>query len=425
MSDATTVPRVSNSPLQPIRGTRDLLGEECRRFRHVVATGLRVASNYGFQEIETPVLESSAVFLRTLGETSDVVSKQMYLFQDRGGDEVTLRPEGTAGVARAFISEGLSQNLPLKLFYSGPMFRYERPQKGRYRQFYQFGVEILGVESVQADIELLALAWQTLKTLGVAEQTQLLLNTIGDTVSREKFREALVAYLRGHVSSLSEDSRIRLEKNPLRILDSKDEGDRKVIADAPLFSSFLNEESQKFFSSLCEGLDVLGIPYQVDSRLVRGLDYYCHTVFEFVAGNIGAQNAVLSGGRYDGLIKSMGGPATPGVGWAAGTDRLASMIAELNPQSAPIAIIPMGEKAERETLTLAYRLREAGFSVDVGYSGNMGKRMKRADRIGAKTAVIIGDNELAKNIVLLKELSTGEQKEVAMSNLTEVLRQRN
>ncbi len=423
MSNVTPPPRPSsNTPLQPVRGTRDLLGDDPRRFRHVVATGLQIANNYNFQEIETPILESSAVFLRTLGETSDVVSKQMYVFQDRGGDEVTLRPEGTAGVARAFISEGLTQNLPLKLFYSGPMFRYERPQKGRYRQFYQFGVEILGVESVQADLELLALAWQTLKALGVADQTQLLLNTIGDTASRENFRKALVSYLSGHVSGLSEDSRVRLEKNPLRILDSKDEGDRRIIADAPLFSSFLNEESKAFFKSLCDGLDSLGIPYQVDARLVRGLDYYCHTVFEFVAGHIGAQNAVLSGGRYDGLIKSMGGPATPGVGWAAGIDRLASMIAELKPQAAPIAIIPMGEAAEREIMMLAYKLREAGFAIDVGYGGNMGKRMKRADRIGARTAIILGDNELTKKVAMLKNLATGEQHEVPLADLTDTLR---
>jgi histidyl-tRNA synthetase len=408
--------------LQPIRGTRDILGDELRQMRFVTHTALRVVKLYGFQEIETPVIEPLAVFARTLGDTSDIVSKQMYAFQDRGGDEVVLRPEGTAGVARAFINNGLAQNIPLKLFYSGPMFRYERPQKGRYRQFSQFGVELIGVEGVQADIEVISCAWQILRELKLDSRVKLQLNTIGDQESRNSYRTALVEYLRGHVSKLSEDSKTRLEKNPLRILDSKDEGDREVIKGAPLFGKFLNETSQKFFSDLQNGLKTLEIPFFVDPMLVRGLDYYGHTVFEITTEELGAQSAVIAGGRYDGLIKSMGGTQTPGVGWACGTDRIAMMVKDLPAEASPIAIVPMGEAAEQKALKLAHELREKGLTVDVGYSGNMQKRMKRADKVGAKVALIIGDNEIAKNVVVVKDLAKGEQKEIPWGQIYESLK---
>lgn len=409
------------SGLQPVRGTRDLIGEECRRFRHIARTAAEIVSLYGFQEIETPILESSAVFLRTLGETSDVVSKQMYIFADRGGDEVTLRPEGTAGVARAFISEGLGQHLPLKLYYAGPMFRYERPQKGRYRQFQQFGVELLGVDDVQADIEVISAGARVLQALKIDHLTRLQLNTIGDAASRENYRQSLVSYLRGHIDRLSEDSRVRLEKNPLRILDSKDPGDREVLKNAPLFPDFLNEPSKAFFARLQDGLASLDIAFSIEPSLVRGLDYYCHTVFEFTTDAIGAQNAVIAGGRYDGLIKSMGGPHTPGVGWAAGQDRLALMLPELPPPTRPVAIIPLGEAAEREALVIADRIRGVGLPVDVGYGGNMSKRMKRADKIGASVAVILGENELSAGIAQIKDLSKGTQTEVPLKGLTDYL----
>ncbi len=409
------------SHLQPVRGTRDLIGGTCRRFRHIARTAADTAALYGFEEIETPLLESSAVFLRTLGETSDVVSKQMYVFQDRGGDEITLRPEGTAGVARAFISEGLGQHLPLKLFYAGPMFRYERPQKGRYRQFQQFGVELLGVDSVQADIEVIAAAARVLRALKVDHLAKLQLNTIGDQESREAYRRNLVAYLRGHVAELSEDSRARLEKNPLRILDSKDDGDRATLRNAPRFEEFLNEASKAFFARLQDGLSGLGLAFEIDPLLVRGLDYYCHTVFEFTTDAIGAQNALLAGGRYDGLIKSMGGPPTPGVGWAAGTDRLELVIPELTPAPRPVSIVPLGEAAEREAPALGERLRAAGLRVDIGYGGNMSKRMKRADKIGARAAVILGEAELAKGVAQIKDLRQGTQREVALADLAKEL----
>ena len=403
--------------LQALRGTRDLLPEDCRKFRHIEAIAINIAKLYGFEEIETPVLEPVAVFKRSLGDTSDIVSKQMYLFKDLSGDEIVLRPEGTAGVARAFISEGLSQNIPLKLFYKGPMFRYERPQKGRYRQFYQMGVELIGVEKSQADVELIALASQVLKALNLNGSTILHLNTIGDAESRAAYREKLVAYFNTRKAELCADSLERLEKNPLRILDSKDEGDRKVVADAPKLSGSLNENSRKFFQEIQDGLTQLGIEFMIDPLLVRGLDYYCHTVFEFTTDALGSQNAVLAGGRYDGLISDLGGPKTPGVGWASGLDRLVLMMQETPQAERPIAIIPLGDEAEKQSMKLAQDLRQAGLCVDLAYSGNMAKRMKRADKLRARAAVIMGSDEIAKGVVMLKTLDTGEQREIKLSEL--------
>lgn len=407
--------------LQPVRGTRDLLPEELKKFRSIENTAVETARLYGFGEIETPVLESSALFKRGLGDTSDIVSKEMYAFTDLGGDELVLRPEGTAGVARAFISEGLSQHLPLKLFYRGPMFRRERPQKGRYRQFYQMGVELLGVEKPQADLEVIALAHQILTALPFAEgfgsRITLHINTIGDVESRAAFRDKLTSYFKTRESELSSDSLTRLEKNPLRILDSKDEGDKKVVAGAPSLKDSLNDISKKFFEDVIAGLDRLKIPYVIDPLLVRGLDYYCHTVFEFTTDALGAQNAVCAGGRYDNLISDLGGPKTAGVGWAAGIDRLAMMIEDRSATAKPVAIIPVGDDVEAAAFSLAQELRRAGVAVDMSYSGNMGKRMKRADKVGASHAIIIGSDELAKGIAQVKDLARGSQAEVPLADL--------
>jgi histidyl-tRNA synthetase len=408
--------------IQPLRGTRDLLPEECRKIRHVEARALAIAKLYGFEEIETPMMEPVAVFKRSLGDTSDIVSKQMYLFKDLGGDEIVLRPEGTAGVARAFISEGLTQNLPLKLFYRGPMFRYERPQKGRYRQFYQVGVELLGIDKPQADVELIAMAQQFLGDLKLQGDIKLHLNTIGDAESRAAYRDRLRQYLETRKSELSQDSLTRLERNPLRILDSKDEGDKRVVADAPSLADSLNDVSRAFFDGVQEGLSTLGISYFVDPLLVRGLDYYCHTVFEFTTNALGSQNAVLGGGRYDNLISDLGGPKTPGVGWASGVDRLSLMLQETPKDTAPVAVVPLGDEAEKEAVKLTHELRAAGIAVDVGYSGNMGKRMKRADKIGARCAVILGSEELAKGIVQVKWLGTGTQEQINRADLIGKLR---
>lgn len=415
-----------SSKLQPVRGTHDLLPDDARRYRFVVAEALRVAEGYGYGEIVPPMFEFSEVFHRTLGDTSDVVSKETYSFTDRGGESLTLRPEFTASIARAFISHGMQDKLPLKFFYAGPAFRYERPQKGRQRQFHQIGAELLGVDNPLGDIETIALAYHLLGELGLAEKVKLEINTLGDAASRTAYREALVAYFSQHEAELSEDSRKRLALNPLRILDSKDESDRKLVAGAPRMEQYLTPEAKQYFTEVLEGLKSLGIEPYLNEKLVRGLDYYNHTVFEFTTDQLGAQGTVLAGGRYDGLISLMGGPQTPGIGWAAGVERLMSLVDfdthPLFPKPVrPISIIPLGEKAEQLALVLAQALRVDEFVVDIAYKGNAGKRMKRADKIGSRVAVIIGDDELAKQTAILKDLSKGTQEEVKLANLAAAL----
>ena len=361
--------------LQPIRGTHDILPDQSRRHRHVVETAWQLAERYGYAEISTPIFEFTEVFKRTLGDTSDIVTKEMYTFPDRSGAEITLRPEGTAGIARALISGGLGQSLPLKFFYAGPMFRYERPQKGRLRQFHQIGIELLGAASPMADVEVIALAAHTLDALGVLESTVLELNTLGDRESRSAYRDVLVAYFSDHRERLSADSIRRLEQNPLRILDSKNKGDREVVAEAPIFSDYLTEDATAFFDSVCQGLDNIGIAYQLNSRLVRGLDYYCHTAFEFTTEALGAQGTVLAGGRYDGLVETMGGPKTPGVGWAAGIERLTMLDGTENKAARAVAVIPVGADAEAEAFKITQRLRREGIAAEMGFSGNLSRRM--------------------------------------------------
>jgi len=407
--------------LNPVRGTHDILPDDNRRYRRVEETAYEVAGLYGFGEITTPVFEFTEVFSRTLGDTSDIVTKEMYTFEDRGGDLITLRPEGTAGIVRALISNGLQQDLPLKVFYRGPMFRYERPQKGRWREFRQVGIELLGVATPIADIEVIALAHQILSKLGLADKVTLELNSLGDAESRAAYRDKLVAYLKQHESKLSEDSRMRLERNPLRILDSKDEGDRAIVADAPRLNDSLNEASRTFFDDVCAGLDDLGIAYEINPKLVRGLDYYCHTAFEFTTNELGAQGTVLAGGRYDGLSKQMGGPEAPGVGWAAGVERLSLLVDEGDTVPGPIAVIPMGDAAQRFAMTLTQKLRGEGFPVELGYSGNLGKRMKRADKLGACAAILIGDDELSRGAGTVRDMVTGEQSEVSWDAMEEHL----
>jgi histidyl-tRNA synthetase len=407
--------------LQPVRGTHDLLPEAMRGYRHVVDTARRIVERYGFDEVATPIFEFSQVFKRTLGEASDVVTKEMYSFTDKGDEEITLRPENTAGVARAFISEGLAQQTPVRYFYAGPMFRYERPQKGRQRQFHQIGVELIGLPQPQADVEVIAAGVRVLEALGVLGETVLQLNTLGDTESRTVYREALVTYFEKHRERLSEDSQARLERNPLRILDSKDETDRGIVAGAPLFGDFLNEDSTAFFDTVKAGLDALGIEYTVNPRLVRGLDYYCHTAFEFVTTALGAQGTVLAGGRYDGLIKMMGGPDTPGVGWAAGVERLSMLCGDVPDARRPVALIPLGSAAEQEIFKIAEQLRGTGFRIELGYSGNLGRRMKRANRVNAVAAVIVGDDELARGTATVRNMESGSQDEVALASLEEHL----
>jgi len=408
--------------LQPVRGTRDLRGDELKGFLDIVSTARAVAGLYGFEEIETPIFESTDVFARTLGDHSDIVTKEMYTFTDKSGDSLTLRPEGTAPVVRSVISEGLFRELPLKYFYQGPMFRHERPQKGRYRQFYQIGAEIIGVATPVADAEIISLAWTIFQRLGIEKNIQLELNSIGDSQSRTQYREALKTHFKKHEASLSEDSKNRLEKNPLRILDSKAEEDKPFVATAPKMAEYMTPEAAKFFEELQAHIKALGIPYVLNDKLVRGLDYYCHTVFEFTTTALGAQNAVLSGGRYDGLIETMGGPATPGVGWGGGIDRLALLAQKKFAAPLTVGVIPLGPENETEALRVMEDLRRSGIPAQMPYSGNLSKRLKKLDRVNAACALIVGGDEEAKGQVQLKDFKSGTQSAVDKKQLVAHLR---
>ena len=405
-----------------IRGTQDIIGDEQRRFARVADTFDRIRSLYCFQRVEIPIFEATGVFARSMGETSDVVSKEMYSFEDKGGDSITLRPEFTAGIARAFITGGWQQHAPMKLATHGPVFRYERPQKGRYRQFHQIDAEIIGAAEPAADVELLVLADQLLHELGIADGVTLQLNTLGDAETREAWREALVAHFSAHKDQLSEDSKLRLERNPLRILDSKDPADRPIADSAPDIDAYLTDEARAFFEAVTAGLDAAGVAWTRNSRLVRGLDYYRHTAFEFVTDRLGAQGTVLAGGRYDGLIENLGGNPTPGVGWAAGVERLAMLLDEPAAAGVDAVVVPMGDAAALRAQGIVAELRRAGLSADMAFKGNMKKRMAKADALGARHAVILGDDELARGQAGVKNLATGEQRGVALDALAQALR---
>lgn len=412
---------MSTSALQPARGTHDLIGEEFRRHHRVIEVARRIAALYGFEEWATPIFEDTRVFSRSLGDTSDVVTKEMYSFEDRGGESITLRPEYTAGLCRALVSNGLTQaNLPRKVFAAGPMFRYERPQKGRYRQFHQIDIEVLGAAEPLADAEVIACGWHVQQELGIAEGTVLEVNTLGDAPSRQSYRAALVEYFTRHRDSLSEDSRMRLERNPLRILDSKDRGDQALTAGAPTIHQHLTPEAAAFYDALRRHLDAFRVPFRENPRIVRGLDYYNHTAFEFVTDRLGAQGTVMGGGRYDGLVEQMGGPPTPSVGWAAGVERLSLLIeaAGLTPTAPrPVAVVPVGETAERPALDLLQALRRAGVVAEIAFRGNLKRRMERANRIGARAAVILGEDEIARGEAQLRDLDAGTQESVAIAEI--------
>ncbi|MBR0672594.1 histidine--tRNA ligase [Neoroseomonas soli] len=401
--------------LQPVRGTRDLIGEDFRRHHAVVETARRISALYGFEEWATPIFEDTRVFSRGLGDTSDVVSKEMYSFEDRGGESLTLRPEYTAGLCRALVSNGLTQtNLPRKVFATGPMFRYERPQKGRYRQFHQIDLEVLGAAEPLADAEVIACGWDILCALGVSDGTILEINTLGDAESRAAYRAALVEYFSAHKDALSHDSRVRLEKNPLRILDSKDETDRAIVAGAPVIGDHLTEAASSFYAAVKAHLTRFGVPFRENPRIVRGLDYYSHTAFEFVTDRLGAQGTVMAGGRYNGLVEEMGGPATPSVGWAAGIERLSMLLPQAPAAPRPVAVIPVGDAAEGAALDMLQSLRRAGVVAEIAYRGNLKRRMERANRIGARAAVILGDDEIAAGMAQLRDLDAGTQEKVPL-----------
>ena len=405
------------SRLQPARGTSDLLPDAMAAHRQVVTTAREASARYGFQEMATPIFEFAEVFSRPLGDSSDVVTKETYNFTDRGGETFTLRPENTAGVVRAMISNGLTQSLPLKFFYAGPMFRYERPQKGRMRQFHQIGIEFLGPRDGLADAEIIACGARVLSDLGVLDKCKLHLNSLGDTDSRQAYRSALVAFLERHAGDLSEDSQARLKTNPLRILDSKNAGDRDILVDAPRLDAHLNAESAAHFKAVTTALDAAGINWEFDPLLVRGLDYYCHTAFEFITDALGAQGTVLGGGRYDGLSEMLGGPPVAGVGWAAGIERLAMLAGDAPVDMPRVAVMSAEEDADSTAFALAEALRTAGIVVDLPTGGNIGKRMKKADRAGIRYAVILGGVELACGTVQLRDLGEGTQEEVAQADL--------
>jgi len=409
LSDNFAMRAVMTTP-QPVKGTQSLIGEEADRLYAVISAFDRVRRLFGFKRVEVPTIEHTEVFSRAIGETTDVVSKEMFSFETRGEKSVTLRPEFTAGICRAYVSEGWQQFAPLKLATHGSAFRYEQPQKGRYREFHQLDAEVIGAGEPTADIELLSLGDQLLRELGIHEGVTLQLNTLGDAETRDAWRAALVEYFEAHRGALSEDSLTRLERNPLRILDTKNPRERAIADAAPSIDDYLTTEAADFFAQVTAGLDVAGVKWTRNPRLVRGLDYYRHTAFEFVTDRLGAQGTVIAGGRYDGLIEALGGPRTPAVGWAAGIERLGMMIEAPRPERPFAVLVPLGEAAEKRAISMLSNLRSIGVAADMAYRGNMKKRMGKASDAGAKYAVIFGDEELAKGMVQVKELDTGVQR---------------
>ncbi|MCE2716262.1 MAG: histidine--tRNA ligase [Pseudomonadota bacterium] len=414
--------------LQPVRGTRDFLGDLARCVQHIQETAFSKAQCFGFERIDTPIFEYTGVFKRAVGETSDIVGKEMYTFLDRGGEEITLRPEGTAPVVRAILSNSLTQQLPLKYCYYGPMFRYERPQRGRYRQLHQFGVEFFGIDNPYADVEVIDLARQIIKELGI--NAELYLNTIGDVESRDAYRAALVEYFSKYKNELSEDSQQRLTKNPMRILDSKDANDKRIAETAPKIAEYLTASAAQFFGKIREGLEEIGIKYTLDSTLVRGLDYYTHTAFEFKSSDLGAQDAILGGGRYDGLVQHMGGPFIPAVGWGMGVDRMALLLEnKVFAKPTPVAFVTIGDY-QSKVIKLATTLREQGITCEIIYKANPGKAFKEADKLNARFVVVVGEEEMKTNTVKIKDLNLPldhPQKECTIKeeDLFNVLNQKN
>jgi histidyl-tRNA synthetase len=396
--------------IQPVRGMNDVLPTEIGVWQHLERVGRAVFEAYGYQEVRVPIVEHTQLFERSIGEYTDIVEREMYTFQDTGGDSLTLRPEATAGIARAAISNGLLRGARHKFWCMGAMFRHERPQRGRYRQFYQFDLEALGFAGPDVDIELIALSARLWRALGIT-QVRLMINSLGTPAARERYRELLQQYFRSHESELDEDSRRRLGGNPLRILDSKQPAMRALIGGAPLLTEHLDDESRAHFAALRAGLDALGVAYEVNPRLVRGLDYYSRTVFEWVTDALGAQDAVCSGGRYDGLITQLGGEATPAIGFAMGIERAVELMNQAGsaaPGVAPdIYIVASGERSEREAMRLAEQLRDAlpgrGVLLNLG-GGNFKTQFRRADRSGARLALILGDAELDRGVAAVKPL---------------------
>ncbi|MGB7214984.1 MAG: histidine--tRNA ligase [Gammaproteobacteria bacterium] len=405
------------APLSPVRGMNDVLPEDEALWERLETEAARLFKAYDYRRIRIPVLERTELFRRSIGELTDIVEKEMYTFEDRGGDSVTLRPEATAGIVRACLTHGLLHNQQQKLWTSGPMFRREKPQKGRYRQFHQLSVEALGFEEPEIDAELIVMSARLWRALGV-RPTKLLINSIGTPESRAGYKEVLVRYFSAHYERLDEDSRRRLERNPLRILDSKNPEMQELIRNAPVITEYLDEGSREHFERLKRLLEDAGIAYEVDPRLVRGLDYYTRTVFEWVTDRLGAQSAICAGGRYDGLVEQLGGRPTPAVGWALGVERVVELMrleeAVPPPAGPDVFIVSAGDAARRAGFAGAEALRErvVGISVSIGApSAGFKSQMRRADRSGARFAVIIGEDEVAAGRYSLKPLRTDEPQE--------------
>ena len=418
--------------LQAIRGMNDILPEQTPAWRYLERTFAGLLDGYGYSEIRLPILEFTELFARGIGEGTDVVDKEMYTFLDRNGESLTMRPEGTAGCVRAVLEHGLSGGGQVqKLWYTGPMFRYEKPQKGRYRQFHQIGVEVFNLPGPDIDAELIILTWRLWQKLGMADAVTLQLNTLGSSEARARYREALVAYLQERFEQLDEDSQRRMTTNPLRILDSKVESTQTLLVGAPTLHDYLDEESIAHFEGLKARLDAVGLRYEINQKLVRGLDYYCRTAFEWVTDKLGAQGTVCGGGRYDGLVSQFGGKPTPGVGFAMGVERLVLLLetlgvipAELN-RPADLYVCAFGEPAELAALTLAEQLRSAipgiRLLVNAG-AGSFKSQFKKADKSGARFALILGEDEVANRVVGFKPLrDEGEQQSIAWDALPEHL----
>ncbi|GMQ45614.1 histidine--tRNA ligase [Vibrio sp. 10N] len=410
--------------IQAIRGMNDCLPTQSPLWQKVENTVKQVVSAYGYNEVRMPIVEMTHLFSRAIGEVTDVVEKEMYTFEDRNGDSLTLRPEGTAGCVRAGIENGLLYNQEQRLWYMGPMFRHERPQKGRYRQFHQCGVEVFGLNGPDVDAELIMMTARLWRELGIDKHVRLELNSIGSLEARANYRTALIAHLEQHVDVLDEDSKRRMHTNPLRVLDSKNPDVQAILVDAPELSDYLDEESKAHFSGLCELLDAAGIEYTVNQRLVRGLDYYNRTVFEWITESLGAQGTVCGGGRYDGLVEQLGGKATPAVGFAMGLERLVLMMETLEltnvRRSVDAYVVTAGEGTMMAGMKLAESLREAipGIRVMNHFGGgNFKKQFKRADKVGAVYALVLGETEVAENTVVVKDLQGGEQETVAQTEL--------
>ncbi|PSW64042.1 histidine--tRNA ligase [Photobacterium leiognathi] len=410
--------------IQAIRGMNDCLPTQSPLWQKVEGTVKQVISAYGYNEIRMPIVESTHLFKRAIGEVTDVVEKEMYTFEDRNGDSLTLRPEGTAGCVRAGIQNGLLYNQEQRLWYIGPMFRHERPQKGRYRQFHQVGVEVFGLNGPDIDAELIMMTARLWRELGIHEHVRLELNSIGSLEARAEYRKALIAFLEQHLDVLDEDAKRRMYTNPLRVLDTKNAAIQEILVDAPKLSEYLDPESKAHFDGLCELLDAAGIKYQVNERLVRGLDYYNRTVFEWITESLGAQGTVCGGGRYDGLVEQLGGKATPSVGFAMGLERLVLLMEALEQdevrRSVDVYVVTAGEGTLAAGMTLAEKLRTevSGLRVMTHFGGgNFKKQFKRADNVGAAVALVLGENEIAENTVVVKDLHGGEQTTMAQDEV--------